>query len=157
MMSFKVAEILSLLAVLAFVVLRLLWGPGKSEIKAVEEEASQAMRDFISLNDALFDERRELLIENAHLQDENARLRHQIETMMADDSVQGQDEPNPEPVDAQTRNALEILGLEPVRLYDKVTIRAAYIRSVRKHHPDQGGTDEGLRNVLQAYNFLAHA
>lgn len=50
--------------------------------------------------------------------------------------------------------ALMILGLDPDQPVDRMTLRRAYARSVRRNHPDHGGSDHALILVLRAYDYL---
>lgn len=169
MVSLKLAEFLAI-AILVFLggirLFRFSRSPRPAEIKQAEEDATHVMRAYIERNESLRLQRRNLLDENARLLLEIQALRRRIEALEAGGSAwKSQDScrenevggSGRRPHDAQTREALIALGLEPDRAYDPLAIRSAYIRAVRKSHPDQGGTDEALRRVLAAYRILVPA
>jgi DnaJ-class molecular chaperone len=57
------------------------------------------------------------------------------------------------------RKALEALGLDGAA--SRQTIKARFKELVKRHHPDRTGGDrsseEKLREVIQAYNYLKQA
>ncbi|HTV35426.1 MAG TPA: J domain-containing protein [Xanthobacteraceae bacterium] len=57
------------------------------------------------------------------------------------------------------RRALDVLGLEPDAT--KADIKARFKLLVKRHHPDANGGDRGseerLRDIIQAYNYLKSA
>jgi hypothetical protein len=57
------------------------------------------------------------------------------------------------------RRALDVLGLEPSA--KRADIKARFKALVKRHHPDANGGDRGsedrLRDIIQAYNYLKSA
>lgn len=49
-------------------------------------------------------------------------------------------------------NPFEILKISPTK--DKMEIRRAYVRELKKRHPDQGGQNDDCRQLHQAYDQL---
>ena len=54
------------------------------------------------------------------------------------------------------QRALEILKIDPKDAITEATIKKAYHRLAKIHHPDHGGSDSGeaFKVILQAYEFL---
>jgi len=72
------------------------------------------------------------------------------------------DRPRPEPgrtVHNAQRKALDVLGLDPDA--GRTDIKARFKALVKRHHPDANGGDRGseekLREIIQAYNYLKSA
>jgi hypothetical protein len=49
---------------------------------------------------------------------------------------------------------LQTLGLSPRKTYTQTEIKAAYRRAVKKAHPDTGGSESAIREVMAAYAWL---
>ena len=49
---------------------------------------------------------------------------------------------------------LRILGLSPDRTYSQAEIKSAYRRAVKQAHPDTGGSESAIREVMAAYAWL---
>lgn len=60
-------------------------------------------------------------------------------------------QPKRDPLRAQY---LQTLGLSPDRSYSQAEIKSAYRRAVKKAHPDTGGSESAIREVMAAYAWL---
>lgn len=57
-------------------------------------------------------------------------------------------------IDMTVDEALKVLDFDPSKLGDEKALKQAYRKSSMKHHPDQGGTDEMMKKVNDAYEIL---
>ncbi len=60
----------------------------------------------------------------------------------------------PVPLDPKVIEALELLGFEPSSAVTVEATRAAFKELARAHHPDSGGTEEGMKKLNAAYETV---
>ena len=105
--------------------------PDTESVARLREGIHEQARDYLELYD-LYEAQK---VENESLRAEISALRSRI-------------------VEAEDLEVFRILGLNPSGNLDRATLRKAYIQSVKKAHPDTGGSPEAFARVEWAHQHL---